>query len=93
MVTAHEDASPPIARFSDLKRTSHRPQSTVRVTAAHGSAQGQGPGPSLWLDYAGSWPVEQAFSWRRLSFGDAFQPAARAGGHARASELRKVRGR
>jgi hypothetical protein len=35
----------------------------------------------------------QPFSWRRLPFGDAFQPAARAGGHAGASELRKVRGR
>eukprot|EP00966_Prymnesium_polylepis_P332158 7387678-Prymnesium_polylepis.1 len=36
----------------------------------------------------GSWPEKQPFSWRRLRIGDAFQPAARAGGHAGASELR-----
>eukprot|EP00966_Prymnesium_polylepis_P036932 856747-Prymnesium_polylepis.1 len=44
---------------------------TMRCTMRYSAGQ---PRPLV----AGSWPEKQHFSWRRLPFGDAFQPAARA---------------
>eukprot|EP00966_Prymnesium_polylepis_P130701 3023301-Prymnesium_polylepis.1 len=73
-------------RYGYLPRTIKRTHSGV--SAGHPSAQ-----TTCVLSRARGHPETQPLSWRHISFGEAFQPAACAGGHARVSELRKVRGR